>query len=319
MRQEIGSILAMGGLLAGSQIAALAIAPLFAAEGLQAFGDPENAGNALVYILLIFAFTGVILLLIKFRRRNIAKTIVLASIFLTLAFVLLLPVFYGLVALSPEVFYTELGANVATVLAFALAASLSAVLVKFPEWYVVDTIGIVVAAGVTAIMGISFSLLPALILLVALAAYDAIAVYRTKHMVALADELTSQRLPVLLVVPKRADYSYRKQGSLREQISKGEDREAMFIGLGDFIIPGTMSVSAFTWLDPFGPAVGGLAPNAVVALSTILGSLIGFGILMRFVLRGNPQAGLPLLNGGAITAFALSYVLVYGDLSFGLV
>src|SRR5439155_1343020 len=80
-------------------------------------------------------------------------------------------------------------------------------LLKFPEWYVVDTIGFVTAAGVTAILGISFGILPAVLLLIALAFYDAWAVYRTKHMITLADELTSQRLPILLVIPNRAGYS----------------------------------------------------------------------------------------------------------------
>jgi presenilin-like A22 family membrane protease len=41
-------------------------------------------------------------------------------------------------------------------------------------------------------------------------------------------------------------------------------------------------------------------------------------MLMRFVLKGKPQAGLPLLNGGAIVGYALSYVLVYGSLSLGI-
>lgn len=317
MRRDLGPILTMGGLLAASQIAALVLSPSFRVEGFQAFPEPERPENALIYIVMILVFTGLILLFVRYRRRNLAKYLIIGSIYLTLAFILLLPAFYGLVALSPDVFYTELGANLATLIAFGAAAGLVYALVKHPEWYVVDTIGFAVAAGVTAIMGISFTILPAILLLVGLAAYDAWAVYRTKHMVALADELVTQRLPVLLVIPKRADYSLRKQPSLREQVAAGDEREAMFIGLGDLIIPGTLSVSAFSWLDPYGPAVAGLAPNAVVALATIFGTLIGFGVLMRFVIRGNPQAGLPLLNGAAIAAFLGSYVLVYGDLRFG--
>src|SRR5207244_10776521 len=99
----------------------------------------------------------------------------------------------------------------------AVAAVLVYLLVKSPEWYVVDTIGFVTAAGVTAILGISFGLLPAILLLLALAVYDAWAVYRTKHMITLADELTSQRLPILLVIPKKAGYSFREQKSLKGQ------------------------------------------------------------------------------------------------------
>src|SRR2546428_748285 len=129
-----------------------------------------------------------------------------------------------------------------------------------------------------------------------LAVYDAWAVYRTKHMITLADELTSQRLPILLVIPKKAGYSFREQKSLKGQIAAGEEREAMFIGLGDLIIPGILSVSAFTFLNDPGRSFLGLEPNAFVAAGTVLGSLVGFFFLMRFVLKGNPQAGLPPLT-----------------------
>jgi len=170
---------------------------------------------------------------------------------------------------------------------------------------------------VTAILGISFGILPAVLLLIALAIYDAWAVYRTKHMITLADELTSQRLPILLVIPKRAGYSFRDQKSLKTQLDSGEEREAMFVGLGDLIIPGILAVSSFTFLNQnelnaVGLSLGPLAPYAIVALMTVIGSLIGFVVLMRYVLKGNPQAGLPLLNGGALLGFVLSSLLVYG-------
>src|SRR2546429_239448 len=182
---------------------------------------------------------------------------------------------------------------------------------------VTNTVGFVTAAGVTAILGISFGAIPAILLLVALAFYDAWAVYRTKHMITLADELTSQRLPILLVIPKKAGYSFREQKSLKGQIAAGEEREAMFIGLGDLIIPGILSVSAFTFLnDPtlLGRSFGPVAPFMTVALGTVIGSLAGFFVLMRYVLKGNPQAGLPLLNGGALLGFLATSLLVYGTI-----
>lgn len=313
MRRETLSVLGMGILLAGSQLIAIGIAPLFAFASFQAFPEPDNPTNAVVYLVLILVFTAVILAFVKLRRRNVARGLILASIFLTLAFILLLPLFFLLVWINDGIFNSEFGGNLATLLAFVLAGLLIVLLVKVPEWYVVDTIGFATAAGVTAIMGISFSILPALILLVALAAYDAWAVYRTKHMVALADELTSQRLPVLLVVPKHRGYKFSEQKSLKEQLAEGEEREAMFIGLGDLIIPGIMAVSARAFLrDDFGLQAGPVPPSGFVALAAIAGTLVGFAILMRFVLKGNPQAGLPLLNGGAIAGFFLGVLLVYG-------
>src|SRR5213080_1123590 len=317
MRREIPSVAAMAALLVGSQIAAIALSPIFAGAGFQAFQSPQDVTNTVIYLIMILAFTAVILGLVRYKRQNLAKYVIMASIFITLAFIRLLPLFYALDYATGGTADGVLLGNVATVLAFTLAAGLVYLLVKFPEWYVVDAIGITTAAGVTAILGISFGTLPAILLLIALAFYDAWAVYRTKHMITLADELTSQRLPILLVIPKRAGYSFRDQKSLKTQLDSGEEREAMFVGLGDLIIPGILAVSSFTFLNQnelnaVGLSLGPLAPYAIVALMTVIGSLIGFVVLMSYVLKGNPQAGLPLLNGGALLGFVLSSLLVYG-------
>src|SRR5216117_4553489 len=316
MRREYASIAAMAALLVGSQAVAIALSPLFQGGGYQAFPNPSDVTNTAVYVILILVFTAVILGLVRYRRQNLAKYVIMASIFITLAFVLLLPLYYGLyyaTGENPDPNFQNILANVATLVSFGIAALLVYVLVKFPEWYVVDTIGFVTAAGVTAILGISFGAIPAILLLIALAIYDAWAVYRTKHMITFAVVLTSQRLPILLVIPKNAGYSFRQQKSLKTQLDSGEEREAMFVGLGDLIIPGILAVSSFTFLNQnVGLSLGPLAPNAIVALLTVIGTLIGFIVLMRYVLKGNPQAGLPLLNGGALLGFLLSSLLVYG-------
>ncbi len=317
MRREFASIAAMAAILVGSQIVAIALSPLFFAGGFQAFSNPADVTNTAVYIVMILAFTAVILGLVRYRRQNLAKYVIMASIFVTLAFILLLPLYFGLDYATGGTANPDVLANLAALLAFVLAGLLLYLLVKFPEWYVVDAIGIMTAAGVTAILGISFGIVPAILLLLALAVYDAWAVYRTKHMITLADELTSQRLPILLVIPKKAGYSFREQKSLKEQVASGEEREAMFIGLGDLIIPGILSVSAFTFSSPSGGYFLGILSNVWIAIATVVGSLLGFLFLMRFVLRGNPQAGLPLLNGGAVLGFLLANILAYGYLNLG--
>src|SRR3989449_485089 len=224
MRREYASIGAMAALLVGSQAVAIALSPLFQGSGYQAFPNPSDVTNTVVYVILILVFTAVILGLVRYRRQNLAKYVIMASIFITLAFILLLPLYYGLyyaTGENPDPNFQNILANVATLLSFGFAALLVYVLVKFPEWYVVDTVGFVTAAGVTAIP--------------------------------------------FLTAPGRS-----------------------FLGL---------------------------EPNAFVAAGTVLGSLVGFFFLMRFVLKGNPQAGLPLLNGGALLGFVLTNLLAYGYLN----
>lgn len=79
----------------------------------------------------------------------------------------------------------------------------------------------------------------------------------------------------------------------------------MFMGLGDLIIPGVLVVSAFAYTE-----------SLAVAIGTLLGVLVGFTVLMRFVMSGRPQAGLPLLNAGAILGYIVAYVVVFRDLGF---
>lgn len=186
----------------------------------------------------------------------------------------------------------------------------------YGEWYIVDLTGGLLAVGVLTILGISLSILPLCILLVLLAIYDAIAVYKTKHMITMASSVMEMKLPVLLVIPKTREYSFRKQESLNKQLKEKKKRDALFIGLGDIIIPGTLAVSAFTFL-PSDPILLGIGGNLIVAVFTMIGMLTGFGFLMKLVLSGKPQAGLPLLNSGAIFGYMLGYLLIFQDLTLG--
>ena len=68
---------------------------------------------------------------------------------------------------------------------------------------------------------------------------------------------------------------------------------------------------ATAWYEPLHL----LATNGA-ALGAALGTLAGYGFLMIFVLRGNPQAGLPLLNGGAIVGFLVGVWASTGSLRF---
>ncbi|HYS72743.1 MAG TPA: presenilin family intramembrane aspartyl protease, partial [Thermoplasmata archaeon] len=156
MRREYASIAAMAAILVGSQILAIALSPLFFAGGFQAFPNPGDVTNTAIYIVMILAFTAVILGLVRYRRQNLAKYVIMASIFLTLAFILLLPLYFGLLYASGGAIDGDLLVNVSTLISFVLAGLIVYVLVKFPEWYVVDAVGIMTAAGVTAILGISF-------------------------------------------------------------------------------------------------------------------------------------------------------------------
>ena len=203
-----------------SHMLAMFIVPAYEEAEVQAFEDPEDPINSVVYIGIILVFTAFILWIAKNGLDYILQLIFLSSIGVTFIYVFY-PFFYS-IGITDTAGYIG---------AAGLAVQLTFLLMTYPEWYVIDIAGVILAAGVAAIFGISFGLLPALLLLIGLAIYDAWAVYRTGHMVDLADSVMDLKLPILLVMPKTSSYSFLSQGSLNEQIESGEKREALFLSL----------------------------------------------------------------------------------------
>ncbi len=311
--------LGLPALYVGAQLVGLALAEPFRSEGLATNSNPQSP-TAPLLILAVIVIAPLAILLFARRRggleaiRHVVLIGIAASLYLTLfATFSLLP---GTILLKPY----GLGLVLYPALTAAAVASsgLYLALLMEPQWYVVDLAGFAAGGALIAILGISFGLLPAILLLSILMVYDAIAVYRTKHMVSLADAVTDMKLPILMVMPDSADFDYPNAAPLREQRQRPvEERGALFMGLGDVVIPGTLVVSTFVWL-PTVPHVLGVGANLVAALAVLVGSLVGYAVLMRRVATGNPQAGLPFLNGGAIAGYLLAYALLFRSYTFGL-
>ena len=279
-------------------LALLVIEPFEAAGIEPAFDDPDDPLNIVFIFVILLTFTVVILLIAKFWKKQFIQVLILGAIGYTAAYL-----FFPLLTLiMPE------GASyisVSAIIAIFFAIVLVYILYKYPEWYVIDIAGIVIGAGAIAIFGMSLGVLLVIILLIGLAIYDAISVYKTKHMIDLADTVMDLKLPVLLVVPKVRHYSLIKETkSLKKKIKEDDERDAFFMGLGDIVMPGILVVAIYN----------NISGSLLVSLSTILGTLVGFSILMIFVMRGKPQAGLPLLCGGAIGGYIISSLLLFGEL-----
>lgn len=308
------------GLYIGAQLVALALAVPFRSAGLSSGANPTSPVTPLVLIAAVIIAPIVILLL---ARRQGLLVGLRHLLLIAIAGALYFTVLESLLVVIPQAWLVApMGAGIALYPAVPLAAIVSVglylALLMDPQWYIVDLAGFIAAGGLIAILGISFAILPVFILLIALAVYDAIAVYRTKHMLRLADIVTEMKLPILLVMPESADYDYTAAPPLSEtrQVPV-EERAATFMGLGDVVIPGILVVSAFIWL-PASPEVLGLSASLWVAFGALLGSLVGYGVLMRRVSRGEAQAGLPFLNGGALTGYILTFLIVYRSATLGL-
>ncbi|HPS92568.1 MAG TPA: presenilin family intramembrane aspartyl protease PSH [Methanothrix sp.] len=274
------------------QVLAIAITPAISASDNRVFADPSSTSNPFVYMLLILAFTAVLLLAIKKKKNWIVNGFIQLSIATS--------IYYLMVA-----FVSPLLALLPTVAALVLLRC-------YPEWYVIDIFGIAVCAGISSLFGVSMTILPALMLLVILAVYDALSVYKTRHMVSLAEGVIRVKAPLLFVVPKSRSYSFRKDaGAVSSSLDQGEPggsagssslqaagkKGAFFLGLGDAIIPTILVVSAYSSLP-----VGGFLGINLPTIGAMLGTYLGFMALMT-TSRDKPQAGLPFLNSGVILGF----------------
>ncbi len=256
MRYLFGLVFVLSALLA------LAAMPKYEEAGMVVFENPSDISNSLLYFGLIIGFTAFILLAVKY-------SVILKSVIYFLTF---LSIFY---VLSPFIGAVSLFVSSAVIV----------LLIKKPHWLVINFSALMLAAGITAIFGISLEPLPVIILLVILAAYDFISVYRTKHMISLAESVTSINAPMLFVIP-------RKEGNA-------------YMGVGDVVMPNILVVSAQTFTNS--PEFGFLK---LTALLSLLGGFLGLMILLYIVeKKGGAHPGLPFVNFSAIIGFALGLLL----------
>ncbi len=245
-----------------SALLALAAMPKYEEAGMVVFENPSDVSNSLLYFGLIIGFTAFILLAVRY-------SVVLKAVIYFLTFI---SIFY---VLSP--FIGALSLLIAAIVVILVATK--------PHWLVINFSALMLAAGITAIFGISLEPLPVIILLVVLAIYDIISVYRTKHMISLAESVTAINAPMLFIIP-------RKDGNA-------------YMGVGDVVMPNILVVSAQFFTNS--PSVGFIKSPALFAL---IGGLAGLMVLLYIVeKRGGAHPGLPFVNFGAIAGYTIGLLI----------
>lgn len=213
--------------------------------------------------------------------------------------------------------------DIPTIIGILFSILLMILLYVHSEWYVVNTVGILVGSGVIVMLGVSFVPTLIMVFMIAAAIYDAWAVYKSKHMLDLADTMMNLNLPILLVAPQDSDYSMRTERTTVHDVDEVDEdiepevprervvaksNDAMLMGLGDVIFPGMLVLSTLQYVS----GDNGL----IMAMTTLVGSLIGYSVLMYYVGKGKAQAGLPLLNGGAILGYIVGGLFTIGMAMF---
>ncbi len=262
-----------------TQVVALNVVFLYPDE-YRAFEGMESSPLPIVIFMAeILAFTALLIYLARKGRDSLIRGLIGILFFLALLYVL-----------EPVMLW--LGIPLASLVAVVVSVALTCVSLWWPRWYITDCVGILVGGGIAAVLG--FSLVPRIVgaLLIVLAAYDYYSVYRSKHMLELAEVADRTNIPLLFVSPTGKGVARIKKG-------RKTDDHTYFLGFGDAVLPGALAVSVLTYMgDVYG------------ALVTVIGGMAGLTLLLITMEEGKGYPGLPFINGGALSALALYSVYV---------
>jgi presenilin-like A22 family membrane protease len=177
--------------------------------------DPINSFGLILYMLVGTAF---ILFAIKFFPDKLLYWVlkgIEALALVTTAFI----TFWGLIGYA-----SFIASDIVQALAIILAVALIMIRIFLPQYLIWRNISSIVATvGVGALLGVSIGVLPVIVFLILLAAYDYIAVFKTKHMVTMAKAVAKKNLSFTFAMPT--------------------PKHQFELGTGDLVMPLVFSVS----------------------------------------------------------------------------
>ncbi|MFH1588349.1 MAG: presenilin family intramembrane aspartyl protease [Candidatus Diapherotrites archaeon] len=228
--------------------------------------NPEDVENSIGLIAYILVFTAVLLIAIKYFGNFSG---ILFKIFESLA----------IFGASILVFYTF----TQTIFVFVFALLLVLVRIVFSKNIWLRNLSSVIAtAGAGALMGVSLGILPVIVFMVLLAIYDFIAVFKTKHMITLANAIKKKNLSFTYALPTK-EHQFE-------------------LGTGDLVIPLVFSTSILKANKALMNFPEYFFPSAII----LTVSFIGLIATIYFVSK-KPGKALP-----ALPLQVMLMVLVYG-------
>lgn len=262
--------------LTNEDVRALSVAPL---------GSPDDPLNALFFIGYILAGAAGIILAARFYKGMLLFRLLEFAVVTSASSIVFFTVLLSAAGMD---FLPSLGAGL--LLALGLAG------LKFFFESLKNAAAVISSAGVGAIFGFSLGFIPMAAFVILLSLYDYIAVFKTRHMIEMARELSTRQLSFAVTAkelpakkPKEAPQIYVER-AMREG-------ERLDLGTGDLSVPAMLSVSAYS-----------LGPNGILySLAIAAGSTVSLYLLLRFVTKQRVflPALPPICLGGMLALLAL--------------
>ncbi len=223
---------------------------------------PQPAEPASAFYLLFYVLLGALImyLLVKFYKGELLFVLIEFAVVSFASSI----VFYSF--LKPLLHLTEL--TVVVSIAFGLALGL----LKSALPSLKNLAAVIATAGAGAVFGLSLTFFTSLLFLILLSVYDYIAVFRTKHMVEMANSFSKKEMSFMI--------------TSRQKTEKGEIR--LDLGTGDMLMPIILEVTGYRL-------------NPMLAVVIFLASV--FSMFVLFILLTKKKTALPALPIIAVCIF----------------
>lgn len=231
--------------------------------------DPMNAVFFILYILL-----GAVVMVLLIRKFAIFPILFRFIEFMMIASASSITI-YAILRLG-------LDYDLSTGLAIILSLVFSAVRLKFPE--LKNAAAIMATAGVGTVFGVSLGLFPLILFLVLLSIYDFLAVFKTKHMVEMAN----------FVVQKNMAFTVTAKAPPEKM---GQKEQRIDLGTGDMVAPIMLEVATMA----FKPAA---------TIFVFIGAVLSFGLFIGLVYKKKMVLpALPPIVAGMIIALLIGFLV----------
>ncbi len=234
--------------------------------------DIEPETSFLPIILMILFITAIAILLMKFKATRLWKV----WFFLGISIALLI----------------SFNAFIPSVVALILALIIAAVKVFKPNFIIHNMGELFIYGGLAALFVPILSILSMSILLVLISIYDAIAVWKTKHMVKIAKYQAKMRVFAGLLLPYRTDKISKGKGKRKKSVIR-----TAILGGGDIGFPLLFAGVILRDMD--------LLSSLVVVLSTT----IALFLLLYSAQKNKFYPAMPFLSAGCFAGYFISLLL----------
>ncbi len=273
-----------------------------------------SAANSTISVVWYFAYIVVaamlILLITKYIHGDILFIIIEAVAIISASF------FVFLIVLS--YFFSNVSATALYAASLILAVLL--VIAKNRMPYLRNTLAIIASIGIGVILGINFSFLAALFFMALIAIYDYVAVFITKHMITLAQGISSRNLAFLIgssdveAMPKEnftknelRSYDRKTMDTIKKNpylsriVKQGKLPvvSQVQLGAGDLGIPLMVAVSAFA-------TFGNYFTSIVIAIGAGIGLIATMWFLRKYQ---RPLPAIPPLFSFICFALGVEFII----------